>query len=61
MEEKAKLLKKLNRFDEALEWFFLIIILFLSLDKALQLDPKNPEDSEYFEDPEDPENENLWE
>ena len=28
--EKAKYLKRLNRHDETLEWFFSIILLFLS-------------------------------
>ena len=36
---KADFCKELNILDKAIEWLILIIILFLSYDKALQLDP----------------------
>ena len=37
--DKANFLKKLNRLDEALEWFYLNNYNILSFNKALQLNP----------------------
>ena len=37
--DKVNLLQSLNRLDEAIEWLFLYNYIFLSYEKALQLDP----------------------
>ena len=37
---KARLLKKLKRYDEALKWLNLFIIVFNSYDKLIELDRK---------------------